>query len=171
MRRILIVLAVLLALPATASANSVLSPGELSIGAEFFPERGFSKVSESAGLVARYALSSDLALLGTFGLMHRIQDGRDPPTFYAIGGGAQYQAISSKLASVFLRGGVQFIPRAGREGQVLGVRLYAGPGVEARLTEAFSLQFMFSMLDLQIGGVSTDFDLGLLPAIGGYLYF
>jgi len=177
----------LFATPAFAQEQrSVLSPGELSIGAEFFPETfqtassnvvGIApSVSPSAGFVARYAASRDLAFLGTLGFFHRIQKGDDPATFYAIGGGVQYEAITSKLASVFLRGGLQFIPRPANgddddSSQDFGVRFYAGPGVEARITEAFSLQFYTAMLDLQIGGRSTDFDIGFLPAIAGYLYF
>ncbi|HWV37168.1 MAG TPA: outer membrane beta-barrel protein [Vulgatibacter sp.] len=178
----------LFAAPALAQEQrSVLSPGELSLGAEFFPEPfqtllsnvdGVAgSVSPSAGFVIRYAASRDLAVLGTVGFFHRIQKGDDPATFYAIGGGLQYEAITSKLASVFFRGGLQFIPRPsgfdddGEPEQDFGVRFYAGPGIEARLTEAFSLQFYTALLDLQIGGTSTDFDLAFIPAIGGYLYF
>lgn len=178
----------LFATPALAQAHrSVLSPGELSVGAEFFPENfqtAFSNVdgaqqavSPSAGFVVRYAMSRDLAFLGTLGFFHRVQKGDDPATFYAIGGGVQYELIASKLASVFLRGGLQFIPRPANTdddsgaSQDFGVRFYAGPGVEARITEAFSLQFYTALVDLQVGGRSTDFDLGFLPAIAGYLYF
>lgn len=188
MRVSLPLLAVLILLAPAAYAQpqrSVLSPGELSIGAEFFPETfntAFSNVdgasravSPSAGFVLRYAASRDLAFLGTVGMFHRFQKGEDPATFYAVGGGVQWEAFASKFASVFVRGGLQFIPRPSdfddENRQVLGVRIYAGPGVEARITEAFSLQFYTALLDLQIGGVSTDFDIGILPAIGGYLYF
>lgn len=178
----------LFATPAFAQEQrSVLSPGELSVGAEFFPETfqsAFSNVegvaasvSPSAGFVVRYAASRDLAFLGTLGFFHRIQKGDDPATFYALGGGVQYEAITSKLASVFLRGGLQFIPRPANVDddddatQDFGVRFYAGPGIEARITEAFSLQFYTALLDLQIGGRSTDFDIAFVPAIAGYLYF
>lgn len=167
---IALVAAFLLAFPAAASARSVLSPGELSVAAELVGD-GSPRVSPSAGFLVRYALSHDLAFFGDLAFFNRFQKGEDPPAFYAIGGGAQFVPFSSKHASVLLRGGVQFIPRADEDGQELGIRFYAGPGVEARLTDNFSLQFFASFLDLQIGGASTDFDIGLLPSIGAYLYF
>jgi len=162
--------AFLLALPSAASARSVLSPGELSVAAELVGD-GAPRVSPSAGFLVRYALSHDLALFGDLALFHRFRKGDDPATFYAVGGGAQFVPFSSKHASVLLRGGLQFIPRPDNDGQELGIRFYAGPGVEARLTDNFSLQFFASFLDLQVGGDSTDFDIGLLPSIGAYLYF
>lgn len=174
----------LLATPALAeSPRTVLSPGEVSIGAEFFPEHfttvfsgldGAPKVSPSSGLVFRYATSHDLAVIGTVGFFHRFRKGDDPPTFWAVGGGLQYEAFASRFASVFLRGGLQFLPRPSNNetgSQDFGARFYAGPGVEARITEAFSLQFYTALIDLQVGGITTDFDIGILPSIGGYLYF
>lgn len=174
----------LLASPALAEApRTVLSPGELSVGAEFFPENfefafngveGSTAVSPSSGFVLRYATSRDLAFLGTVGFFQRLHKGRNPATFYAVGGAVQYEAFASKFASVFFRGGLQFIPRPSHsEGgsQDFGARFYGGPGVEARITEAFSLQLFTALIDLQVGGISTDFDIGILPAIGGYLYF
>lgn len=172
--RVILLAAAIAALPTAASARSVLSPGELSVAAELVSDlavRETEKVSPSAGFQVRYAFSHDFAAFGELAFFHRFQDGEDPPAFYAIGGGIQWVPFSSPLASVFLRGGAQFIPRAGSGGQVLGFRLYAGPGVEARLTDSFSLQFFTALTDLQIGGESTDFDIQVLPSVGGFLYF
>ncbi|AKU92315.1 hypothetical protein [Vulgatibacter incomptus] len=182
--------AALLAIPAAASAKtsstSVISPGELSVGAELFQEfnlargtglesSGLTEFSPSAGFVVRYGLAQDVALLGTLGFLHRIRDGEDPATFYSIGAGVQWDFINSKYASVLLRAGAQFLPRLSRKDnelhQTLGVRFYAGPGVEARVTEALSLQFSTALLDLQVGGESTDVDIGFLPAVSAFLYF
>lgn len=166
-----LVLVLAAAIPTTSSARSVLSPGELSVGVELIGALSFPKVSPSAGFLARYAISQDFAAFGELGFASRFQEGGNPPAFYAIGGGLQWNPVTSKYAAVLLRGGLSLIPREGDNGQVLGVRFYVGPGVEARLTDAFSLQFFTALMDLQIGGVSTDFDLSVMPSVGAFIYF
>jgi hypothetical protein len=124
------------------------------------------------GFNVRYAIDQSLAVYGNLALFHRFQEGADPATFYAVGAGAQLNAVSSRLASMLFRGGVQFLPRLNDSGnQVFGARFYAGPGVEARVAEAMSLQIYSPMLDLQVGGDSTDFDINLLPSLALFVYF
>lgn len=182
--RTLSLVASLLLTPALASAKPVLTPGELSVGAEFFPFNGMDArvtglavdgtphVSPSIGFNLRYALDQNLAVYGTLAFFHRFREGSDPATFYALGAGAQLNAISSRLASVLFRGGVQFLPRLNDSfNQVFGARFYAGPGVEARVSESLSLQIYSPLLDLQVGGDSTDFDINLLPSLALFVYF
>lgn len=182
--RILSLTAALLLSPAAAFAKPVLSAGELSVGAEFFPFNGTGTrftgldvsrtnvVSPSIGFNVRYALDQSLGVYGDVALFHRFQEGGDPATFYAVGGGVQFNAISSTMSSFLFRGGVQFLPRLNDERkQVFGARFYAGPGVEARVADALSLQIYSPMLDLQVGGDSTDFDINLLPNLAMFVYF
>lgn len=176
-------LALVLALPSFASARPVLSPGELSVGAEFHsfnsPSIGRTGLEASAtpnvspglGFTGRYALSNEFAILGEAAFFHRFRKGGDPATLWAVGAGMQYNLIPSRLAAILLRAGVQFLPRPDVDGQEFGVRFYAGPGFEARVAEALSLQIYSPLLDLQVGGDSTDFDLNLLPNLGIFLYF
>lgn len=181
--RILALLAILICVPATASARSVLSPGELSVGAEFHPFNGLSSrftdldlsrvptVSPSIGFIGRYAFSSRVAVYGNAGFFHRFRKGNDPATFYAIGLGGQVDVFSSRLASFLFRGGLQFLPREDDNEQEFGVRLYVGPGFESRVADNLSLQIYSPLVDVQIGGDHTDFDLNLMPHLALFLYF
>lgn len=174
----------LLLSPALAFAKPVLSPGELSVGAEFFPFNGMDgrvtglavdgtpHISPSIGFNVRYALDQSLAIYGDLAFFHRFREGTDPATFYAVGAGAQFNAISSRMASMLFRGGVQFLPRLNDSmNQVFGARFYVGPGVEARVADALSLQIYSPLLDLQVGGDSTDFDINLMPSLALFVYF
>src|SRR5690554_3176637 len=108
LNRFALVAAVLLMVPSSASALPALSPGELSVAAELASDLGTSsyrKVSPNSGFLVRYALSHELAVYGELAFFHRFTEGRNPPAFYAIGGGAQFVPFSSKHASVLLRGG------------------------------------------------------------------
>lgn len=176
----LLLVASLFVLPATVSAAPVLSPGELSVGAEFSPaSRTYPRfaiapdrdATPSAGFNVRYAFSQQLAVTGTVGFQWvTIADGvEDPAVAYSFGVGGQFNFAQSKLAALMVKGGLQFIPRVDRD-QELGVRLYVGPGVEARVVEALSIQFYTALMNLQLGG-DTRFDLEVMPSLAMYLYF
>jgi hypothetical protein len=177
----LLLVASLLALPSAASALPVLSPGELSVGAELFPSalthRNFAlpsdrNVTPSTGFNIRYAFNQQFALMGTLGLgiVTIADDVEDPPVAYSVGVGGQFNVAESRYAAVLLRGGLQFIPRLDRGRQELGVRLHAGPGVEARIADPVSIQFYTALFDLQLGG-DTRFDLEIVPSVAMFLYF
>jgi len=188
--RSLIVAGILVAVPSLASAIPVLRPGELSVGAEILPnehvtgdflvpsDRG---ASPGAGFNVRYSFDDQVAVIGSIGLaMTTIGDDvDDPPLAYAVGVGAQFNVFQSSRAAFLFRGGLQFVPRCDdgnpyrllcADDQELGVRVWAGPGVEARVAEPLSIQFYTSLLDLQLGG-ETRFDLEIVPSLGLFLYF
>lgn len=176
----LLLLASLVLLPAAASAAPVLSPGQLSVGAEFAPSTfthsRFSipydrDATPSAGFNIRYAFSQQLAVMGTVGFAWTtIADDRpDPAAAYSFGIGGQFNVAESRLAAFMIRGGLQFIPRIDDD-QELGVRLHLGPGVEARIADPISIQFYTALMNLQLGG-DTRFDLEVMPSIAMFLYF
>lgn len=181
--RTLALAAALLLTPAVSFAKPVLSAGELSVGAEFFPFNGLSTlrtgldigrvstVPPHMGFNVRYAFSQMVAAYGNVGLFHRIQEGEDPSTFYSFGGGAEFNFISTNTTAALFKGGLQFLPRRDGSKQTLGVRFFAGPGVEARVSEALSFQIYSPLIDLQVGGQSTDFDFNLLPNLAMFVYF
>lgn len=171
----------LIALPSLASAKSVLSPGELSVGAELFPSALVTagdfvtppdrNATPMTGFNVRYAFSQQLAVTGNVGL-HIItvaDDQEDPAAAYSVGVGAQLNFAESKTAAFLLKGGVEFIPRIDND-QELGVRLWIGPGVESRFTDALSLQFYTQLMDLQLGG-DTRFDITVVPSVAMFIYF
>ncbi len=182
--------AALLALPTAAAAQtqargpSVLQPGEFSVGAEILPADVINAqflaatsdngATPSTGFNLRYAFDNRLALIGTLGFsLVTVADKQDdPPARYSVGVGGQFNLIQSGSTAFFFRGGLQFIPRDddGPDDQELGVRLWAGPGVEARVADPLSIAFYTSMLDLQLGG-DTRFDLEIVPTVGMWLYF
>ncbi len=181
--RSLLLASALVAVPSFASAIPVLRAGEFSVGAEILPAEVISDfvpvgsdngATPSTGFNLRYAFDERLALIGTLGfsLVTVADDLEDPPARYSVGVGGQFNVFQSERAAFIFRGGLQFIPRDdnGPDDQELGVRLWAGPGVEARVAEALSLQFYTAMLDLQLGG-DTRFDLDIIPSIGMFLYF
>lgn len=51
------------------------------------------------------------------------------------------------------------------------MRFYMGPGVEARVSEALSLQIYSPLIDLGIGGWSTTLDFNLMPSLAMFVYF
>jgi hypothetical protein len=182
-RSILLVAAVA-ALPSLAfAATPVLRSGELSVGAEILPsdvlQQRFLAATEdrgatpSTGFNIRYAFDNKLALIGSVGLsLATIADDQDDaPVKYAVGVGGQYNLLQKNATAIFVRGGLQFVPRSDDKGdQELGVRFWTGPGIEARVAEQLSLQFYTAMLDLQLGG-DTRFDLEIVPSIGMFLYY
>jgi len=182
--RSLLFAAALLAVPSFASAAPVLRAGEFSVGAEILPaeiiagdfvaEPSDRNATPSTGFNLRYAFDDRLALIGTLGfdLVTVADDAEDAPIRYSVGVGGQFNLIQSQHTAFFFRGGLQFVPRIDRQDgdQELGVRLWAGPGVEARVAEPLSIQFYTAMLDLQLGG-DTRFDLEIVPSIGLFLYF
>lgn len=182
--RILLLTAALLLTPVASFAKPVLSAGELSVGAEFFPFNGLASreidldasrapfFSPHMGFNVRYAFSQQFAAYGNIGLFHRIQDGPDFGTLYAIGAGLQFDFISTRMTSALFKGGIQFLPRLDDTlDQDFGVRFFAGPGVEARVSDALSLQLYSPLFDLQVGGWSTTFDFNLLPSLAVFVYF
>lgn len=174
----------LFAIPAAASAKPVLSPGELSVGAELFPTQLISVgqtpspnfdrgVTPATGFNVRYAFDQMVALYGTIGFSYTTvsDDADDSPVLYALGVGGQLDFAESERATFLFKGGVQFLPRFDDDGdQELGVRIHAGPGVEARVTDALSLQFATGLFNLQFGG-ETRFDLELMPSVAAFIYF
>lgn len=182
--RYLLLSAVLLLTPVASVAKPVLSAGELSLGAEFHTFNAWAGahtglqfqtvpfVSPSIGFNLRYAMSQRAAILGEVGFFHRIQDGEDPDTFYSLGVGVQFDYISTRQASALLRAGFQFHPRPDeRFDQDFGVRFYVGPGFEARVSDALSLQIYSPLIDLGIGGFSTTLDFNLIPNLALFIYF
>jgi len=182
--RKLLLSAALVLTPVVSFAKPVLSAGELSIGAEFHPFNGLNSfktgldfdriphVSPSIGFNLRYAMSQRAAIFGDVAFFHRIQEGDDPATFYAIGAGVQLDYISTRQTSALLRAGFQFHPRLDDDfDQDFGVRFYVGPGFEARVSDALSLQIYSPLLDLGIGGFSTTFDFNLIPSLALFIYF
>lgn len=181
--RILTLTGTLLLTPVLAGAKPVLSAGELSVGAEFHPFNGLStlrtdldvagirETSPMIGFNLRYAVSQQLAAYGNFAFFHRIQDGPDPATFYAIGGGIELDFISTRSTAGLLKAGLQFLPRRDGNEQDFGVRFFVGPGVEARVADALSLQIYSPLFDLGIGGQSTTFDFNLIPNLALFVYF
>jgi len=185
--RSLVLAAAIAALPSFASAVPVFRPGEVSVGAEVLPAEIVAgdfiavdsdrNATPSTGFNIRYSFDDRLALIGTLGLSYVTiaDDADDPAMRYSLGVGGQFNLIQSNQAAFFFRGGLQFIPRLDfdpREGeeQELGVRLWVGPGVEARVAEALSVQFYTAMLDLQLGA-DTRFDFEIVPSLGLFLYF
>lgn len=182
--RILLLTAALLLTPTIAAAKPVLSAGEISVGAEFFPLNGLtsirtglapaqvSQTSPQIGFNVRYALNQQLAAYGNVAFYHRIQKGPEPATFYAVGAGMELDFLSTRSTAALFKGGIQFLPRLdeGRE-QEFGVRFFAGPGVEARVADALSIQIYSPLLDLGVGGMSTTLDFNLLPSMALFVYF
>jgi hypothetical protein len=184
--RSLVLAVALAASPSIASAVPVFQPGEFSVGAEFAPSELFAgdfvaaesdrNATPSTGFNLRYSFDNRIALIGTLGLSYvTIADDRDDPDLrYSLGIGGQFNLVQSSRAAFFFRGGLQFIPRFDFEpqdvDQELGLRLWAGPGVEARVAEPLSIQFYTAMLDLQLGG-DTRLDFEIVPSIAMFLYF
>lgn len=178
----LLLVAAVASLPSLSSAAPVLRAEELSVGVEILPsdvlQSNFLAATEdlgatpSTGFNVRYALDDKLAVIGSLGfsLVTVADDADDPAVKYAIGAGAQYNLLEKRSSAVFVRGGLQFIPRSDGGDQELGVRFWAGPGLEARVAEALSIQFYTAMMDLQFGG-DTRFDLEVVPSVGMFLYF
>lgn len=182
--RYLVLTAAILLTPVASVAKPVLSAGEFSVGAEFFPFNGLNtfrtgldvdrvpQVSPSVGFNFRYAFSQQFAAYGDLAFFHRVQEGPDFDTFYAIGAGVQFDFVSTRHASALFRGGLQFHPRIDDDlDQDFGVRFYMGPGVEARVSEALSLQIYSPLIDLGIGGWSTTLDFNLMPSLAMFVYF
>ena len=176
----LLFVAALAALPSIASAAPVFRPGEFSVGAEILPANAITgdfvvgpdrDATPSTGFNLRYSFDNRLALIGTLGFdFATLADDRDDPDArYSVGIGGQFNLFQGQSTAFFFRGGLQFIPRLD-EDQELGVRLWVGPGVEARVAEPLSIQFYTAMLDLQLGG-NTRFDIEIVPSIGLFLYF
>ena len=183
--RSLLFAAALAAVPSLASAVPVFRPGEVSVGAEVLPAEIIAgdfiaqdsdrNATPSTGFNVRYSFDDRLALIGTLGLSYvTIADDSEEEDAmrYSLGVGGQFNLVQSNQAAFFFRGGLQFIPRIDRgDGdQELGVRLWVGPGVEARVAEALSVQFYTAMLDLQLGA-DTRFDFEIVPSLGLFLYF
>lgn len=182
--RTLSITAALLLTPAASFAKPVLSAGELSVGAEFFPFNGLTTIhtnleganvphfSPQIGFNLRYAFSQQLAAYGNFAFFHRVQEGPDPATLYAVGAGLELDFISTRSTAALFKGGIQFHPRLDEmRDQDFGVRFFVGPGVEARVADGLSLQIYSPLLDLQVGGRSTDLDFNLLPNLALFVYF
>ena len=179
--RSLLIAALFAAVPSAASAVPVLQAGEFSVGAEILPaeiiagdfvaQASDRNATPSTGFNLRYAFDNRLALIGTLGfsLVTIADDREDEAMRYSVGIGGQFNLIQSQSTAFFFRGGLQFIPRLDQD-QELGVRLWAGPGVEARVADPLSIQFYTALMDLQLGG-DTRFDLEVVPSIGLFLYF
>lgn len=182
--RSLLFAALVAVVPSLASAAPVLRAGEFSVGAEVLPSEiiagkfiaadNDAGATPSTGFNLRYALDNRLALIGTLGFdfVTQADDADDPAVSYSVGVGGQFNLVQSQYSAFFFRGGLQFVPRLDKDGsgRELGVRLWAGPGVEARVAEPLSIQFYTAMLDLQFGG-ATRFDITVVPSIGLFLYF
>lgn len=181
--RTLLLSAAFLLTPVASFAKPVLSAGEFSVGAEFFPFNGLAtvrtglhvdgirQVAPQMGFNLRYAFNQQFAVLGNLGFFHRIQDGPDPNTYYSVGAGMEFNFVSTQSTAALFKGGLQFIPRPDGADQDLGIRIFMGPGVEARVSDALSLQIYSPLIDLQVGGHSTDFDFNLLPNLALFVYF